>query len=55
MMNGSVEDMDISGFRLHRLKGTERRRWSVWVSGNWRFTFEFRCGDACDVDYEDYH
>ncbi|MBP9665230.1 MAG: type II toxin-antitoxin system RelE/ParE family toxin [Pyrinomonadaceae bacterium] len=50
-----VDDMDIPGFRLHRLKGKEKGRWSVWVSGNWRMTFEFRDGDAFILDYEDYH
>ena len=50
-----IEDMKIPGFRLHRLKGTERGRWSVWVNGNWRLTFEFRDGHAYILDYEDYH
>lgn len=48
-------DMDIPGFRLHPLKGGERGRWSIWVNGNWRLTFEFIDGDAHIVDYEDYH
>lgn len=30
-------------------------RWSIWVNGNWRVTFEFRDGHACVLDYEDYH
>ena len=30
-------------------------RWSVWVNGNWRLTFEFRDGHAYVLDYEDYH
>ena len=51
----SVEDMDIPGFRLHPLTGAERGRWSLWVSGNWRMTFEFKDGDAYVLDYEDYH
>lgn len=51
----SVEDMDIPGFRLHPLKGEERSRWSVWVNGNWRVTFEFKDGHAYVLDYEDYH
>jgi proteic killer suppression protein len=28
---------------------------AIWVSGNWRMTFEFENGDAYVVDYEDYH
>jgi proteic killer suppression protein len=51
----SIEDMDVSGFRLHPLKGEMRGRWSIWVNGNWRLTFEFREGNAYVLDYEDYH
>ena len=50
-----IDDMQIPGFRLHALKGSERGRWSVWVNGNWRVTFEFRDGHAHVLDYEDYH
>ena len=51
----SIEDMNIAGFRLHPLKGPERGRWSVWVNGNWRLTFEFKDGHALVLHYEDYH
>ena len=51
----SIGDMNVPGFRLHRLKGAERGRWSVWVNGNWRLTFEFEDGQAYVLDYEDYH
>ena len=51
----SVDDLDIPGYGLHRLKGRQKRRWSIWVSGNWRLTFEFREGDVHMIDYEDYH
>lgn len=51
----SVEDMNIPGYRLHPLKGPMRGRWSIWVSGNWRLTFEFQSGNADVLDYEDYH
>jgi len=50
-----IEDLDISGFRLHPLKGELRGRWSIAVNGNWRLTFEFRDGNAFVLDYEDYH
>ena len=50
----SIDDMAVPGFRLHRLKGRVER-WSIWVSGNWRLTFEFEEGDAYLLDYEDYH
>lgn len=50
-----VEDMNVPGFRLHPLKGSEGGRWSVRVNASWRVTFEFREGQAFAVDYEDYH
>lgn len=51
----SIKDMDIPGFRLHQLKGSVGGRWSVWVNGNWRVTFDFIDGHAYVLDYEDYH
>lgn len=51
----TIDDMDIAGFRLHPLKGEDRGRWSIWVNGNWRITFEFRDGNAFVLDFEDYH
>jgi proteic killer suppression protein len=51
----SIEDMNVAGFRLHPLRGQQRGRWSAWVNGNWRMTFEFHQGNAYVVDYEDYH
>jgi len=50
-----VVDMDVPGLRLHALKATTPKRWSVYVSGNWRMTFEFYGGNAYNIDYEDYH
>lgn len=51
----TIADMDIPGFRLHALVGPDRGRWSIWVNGNWRLTFEFRDGNVYVLDYEDYH
>jgi toxin HigB-1 len=51
----TIDDMDIPGFRLHRLKGEDKGRWSIWVNSNWRITFEFEGGHVFIVDYEDYH
>jgi len=51
----NIDDLNVPGFRLHELKGEDRGRWSVWVNGNWRVTFEYRDGQAYIVDYEDYH
>lgn len=49
------KDMNMPGYRLHELKGKEKGTWSVWVSGNWRVTFQFDGNDAIRVDYRDYH
>ena len=51
----TISDMDVPGFKLHPRKGQQKGRWSVWVNGNWRLTFEFRAGQALVLDYEDYH
>jgi proteic killer suppression protein len=52
---GTIDDIDVSGFRLHPLGGSQTRRWAIRVSGNWRLTFEFHEGNAFILDYEDYH
>jgi proteic killer suppression protein len=47
--------MNIPGFRFHALKGKDKGRFSVWVSGNYRFTFAWSGEDAIDLDLEDHH
>jgi proteic killer suppression protein len=49
------QDMNLPGYKLHQLKGKQKGVWSVWISGNWRITFEFEGNDAVNVDYVDYH
>lgn len=49
------QDMNLPGYRLHRLKGQRRGTYAVNVSGNWRLTFRFENENAVDVDLEDYH
>jgi proteic killer suppression protein len=51
----TIEDMNLPGFRLHPLVGAERGRWSIWVNGNWRLSFEFRDGNGYVLDDEDDH
>ena len=51
----TIKDMELPGFKLHKLTGKEKNIWSVRVSGNWRVTFYFKQGDAYIVDYGDYH
>ena len=48
-------DLNLPGYRLHRLKGKRADTWSITVSGNWRVTFQFEGKDAINVDLEDYH
>jgi toxin HigB-1 len=50
-----VRDMGLPGFGLHELQGERAGTWAVTVRANWRLTFEFRDGDAWDVNFEDYH
>ena len=49
------QDMDLPGYRLHKLKGEYAGLWAVDVSGNWRIVFRFEAGHATDVDFVDYH
>ena len=48
-------DLNLPGYRLHRLKGARKGVWSVTISGNWRILFRFDDGDAFAVDLVDYH
>ena len=51
----AVQELDVPGWHLHRLKGDVKHRHSLRVSANWRITFEFAGGDAHLIDMEDYH
>lgn len=50
-----AEDMNIPGYKFHRLTGDRKDTYAVTVTGNWRITFRFEGEDAVDVDLEDYH
>ena len=50
-----IRDMNYPGSDLHLLLPKKKGRWAIKVSGNWRLTFEFKDGDAFNVDIEDYH
>jgi len=50
-----ANDMNLPGYRLHKLTGKEKGTWSIWVSGNRRITFQFEGEDAILVGYRDYH
>jgi proteic killer suppression protein len=51
----SPQEMDLPGFDFHALKGRKPSRYTVHVNGPWCITFEWEKGDACRVDYEQYH
>ena len=53
--SSSPDDMNLPGYRLHKLRGEYEGFWSVRVSGNWRVIFRFDGEHATDVDYVDYH
>ena len=51
----TTEDMRMTSFHLHALKGDMKGLWSVTVRANWRIVFRFTNGDADAVDLIDYH
>lgn len=50
-----IEDMRLTSFHLHALKGDRKGFWSVTVRANWRIIFRFNDGNAGDVELIDYH
>jgi proteic killer suppression protein len=40
---------------LHKLKGDRAGQWAISVNQGWRICFEFRGGDAFNVEIVDYH
>lgn len=40
---------------LHKLKGARKGQWAMTVNQRWRVCFEFRKGDAYEVEIVDYH
>jgi proteic killer suppression protein len=47
-------DLNVPGFDFHSLRG-KPQRYSLHVNGPWCITFEWREGDAWNVDLEQYH
>jgi proteic killer suppression protein len=57
-LNVAARLQDLSPLRsvgLHKLKGDRREQWAMTVNGRWRICFEFRNGDAYEVEIVDYH
>lgn len=51
----TIEDMRMTSFHLHPLKGDMKGLWSLTVRANWRIVFRFADGDADAVYLIDYH
>ena len=52
----SMSDLSpLASVGLHKLKGDRKRQWAMTVNGPWRIYFEFRKGDALNVEITDYH
>jgi len=52
----SLDDLSpLKSVGLHKLKGDRRGKWAMTVNARWRICFEFRRGDAYEVEVVDYH
>ncbi len=52
----SLRDLSpLKSIGLHKLKGDRKQQWAMTVNGPWRICFEFRKGDAYQVEIVDYH
>jgi toxin HigB-1 len=57
-LNVAISLHDLSPLKsvgLHKLKGDRKGQWAMTVNGPWRICFEFRNGDAYNVEIVDYH
>ena len=52
----STDDLRVPpGNRLEKLRGDRAGQWSIRVNDQWRLCFEWRDGDAREVELVDYH
>ena len=51
----SPKELDVPGFGFHELKGNRKGTYSLWISRNWRVTFQWSDEGPLNVDMEDYH
>lgn len=57
-LNAAKTLRDISPLKsigLHKLKDDRKGQWAMTVNDRWRVCFEFRGGDAFNVEVVDYH
>lgn len=52
----SLNDLSpLKSVDLHKLKGDRKGQWAMTVNERWRICFEFKKGDAFNVEIVDYH
>jgi proteic killer suppression protein len=52
----SLKDLRVPpGNRLHALSGDREGQWSISINDQWRICFEWRSGNATNVEITDYH
>ena len=52
----SLQDLSpLKSVGLHKLNGERRNRGAMTANARWRICFQFRRGDAFDVELADYH
>ena len=56
-MEQEVELRTVPSWKAHQLTGDRKGTWSLFVTKNWRLTFQIDQADIeiIDLDYEDYH
>jgi proteic killer suppression protein len=58
MLNNAKSTQDLRsppGNRLEKLKGDRAGQYSIRINDQWRVCFDWRGGDAFDVEIADYH
>lgn len=56
-MDSEEELRSVPSWKAHQLTGNRKGIWSLFVSKNWRITFQIKQAEIeiIDLDYEDYH
>jgi toxin HigB-1 len=53
---GSLDDLRVPpGDRLEKLSGTRAGQYSIRVNDQWRICFQWKAGNAYEVEITDYH
>jgi proteic killer suppression protein len=54
-MESAEELRTIPSWRAHQLVGARKGVWNLFVTKNWRITFNIDSNEIVNLDYEDYH